>query len=312
MESIKQFKKSLTRFLKRKSSHKEDQVVEGWYQSYEALEKYAFNDTDKARIREELQMAILPHLVKPKVHRLWWAASAAVVILAGSFALWSVRHRTVNTPVAYLTSATETGMLKYLMLPDSTEVWLNAASKFKYPQAFTANSRTVYLPEGEAFFHVKRDVKRPFNVNMGALQVTVLGTSFDINNYGDLTTQTIVVNTGKVRVASGKRVLAVLEKGDQLVYHKTSQAFELSEVDQTLSYSWRDGKTVLRNASFQSVASVFKNLYGVTLHSEISNIHRFSYTATIQSQVTLQDNLELICKMHHIQYRKEGNVVVLY
>lgn len=312
MERIKQFKQSLWRYLKKTTDTKNNQIVDGWYNSYEALEKYAFNDVDKAKLHEELKARILPHLPMVKTGRIWWAASSAAAIFICGLALWSTQNKQKSTYNKYLSSTTKTGVLKYLLLTDSTEVWLNAASQFKYPETFSAESRTVYLPEGEAFFHVKRNSKRPFKVHMGNLVVTVLGTSFDINNYADLESQSIVVNTGKVSISNGTGTLAILEKGKLLTYNKKTHAYKVSEVDETLSSSWRDGKTVLKDANFLTVASVFKNWYGVVLKSEITNIHQFSYTATIERQVSLANNLELICKMHHIKYRKEGNVIKLY
>jgi len=312
MESIKQFKKSLKRFFTKPKDTKNQQIVNGWYKSYEALEKYAFNDVNKNQVRENLLQGIRGQMIQSKPNRFWWLSTAAAIIIIGSFGLWFVQHQSQNKPLTYLSSATKTGMMKYLILSDSTEVWLNASSKFKYPTAFSKASRTVYLPQGEAFFQVKRDVKRPFKVHVGELEVRVLGTSFNINNYADLKSQTIVVNTGKVQVSLKNKVLAVMEKGKQLSYNKSTGTFDVKEVNQALSFSWRDGNTILQEANFETVAAVFKNLYGVELKSKIENIHQFSYTLTIQKQVSLADNLSLICKMHHINYRKEGNVILLY
>ncbi|WP_316739328.1 FecR family protein [Pedobacter aquatilis] len=312
MESIKQFRKSLKRFFTKSKDTKNQQIVNGWYKSYEALEKYAFNDVDKNQVRENLLQGIRGQMLQSNPHRLRWLSAAAVILIMGSFGLWLVKSQSQDKPLTYVSSATKTGMLKYLVLSDSSEVWLNASSQFKYPTTFAKASRTVYLPQGEAFFQVKRDVKRPFKVYVGKLEVRVLGTSFNINNYSDFKTQTIVVNTGRVQVSAKNKVLAVLEKGKQLTYNKTTGVFDVKEVNQALSFSWRDGNTVLQDASFETVATVFKNLYGVELKSNIQNIHQFSYTLTIQKQVSLEENLSLICKMHHINYRKEGSVILLY
>lgn len=312
MDIIKQFKQTLERFFKKPEDTRNQQMVNGWYQSYNALEKYAFRDVDKNKLKEELRQAIQPHINKSKRYSLWWLSSAAAIVIVGAFAFYSLQNKTKVQEQSLLSSVTKTGMLKYLVLPDSSQIWLNASSKINYPASFDKKSRTVFLPQGEAFFKVKRDVTKPFRVYMGELEVKVLGTSFNLNNYSDLEDQTIVVNTGRVQISHSGKVLAVLEKGKQLSFHKKTSAFKIKQVDQNLSYSWREGNTILQDANFSVLANVFKNLYGVTLKPSIQAINQFNYTLTIHRQVSLEDNLKLICKMHHINYRKEGNVIVLY
>ena len=312
MERIKHFKQSLDRFLKKPKDVKNQQVVNGWYQSYQPLEKFAFNEVDKNKLREQLRQGIFPHLTTPKNYRLWWFTSAAALVLISGAAIYTAQKQQQVKAPAYVSSVTQTGMLKHLVLADSSEVWLNASSKFRYPIAFNKKQRLVYLPEGEAFFKVKHNSSKPFLIRLGKLEVKVLGTSFNINNYAGLTSQTIVVNTGKVQVADKGKILATLTKGKQLSYNKATSKFRVDDVDQNLSFSWRDGKTILQEASFSALSMVFKNLYGVKLRSELDGIQQFRYTLTVLRQVPLEENLALICKMHHIKYRKEGNVIVLY
>lgn len=50
-----------------------------------------------------------------------------------------------------------------VMLPDSSEVWLNAASQIRYHKSFL-NNREIFLEKGEAFFKVKKAQGAPFRV----------------------------------------------------------------------------------------------------------------------------------------------------
>lgn len=51
----------------------------------------------------------------------------------------------------------------FLTLADGTEVWLNAETEIRYPVQFTGDKRVVYL-DGEAYFTVAPDKKKPFTV----------------------------------------------------------------------------------------------------------------------------------------------------
>ena len=73
-----------------------------------------------------------------------------------------------------------------IVLPDSSTVWLNANARLVYPRSFEDVNRKVSI-SGEAFFQVRKDKNHPFIVDIGKLQVEVLGTSFNVmtDTYND-------------------------------------------------------------------------------------------------------------------------------
>ncbi len=66
-----------------------------------------------------------------------------------------------------------------VMLPDSSEVWLNAASQIRYHKSFL-NNREIFLEKGEAFFKVKKAQGAPFRVYFRESRIEVTGTEFNI------------------------------------------------------------------------------------------------------------------------------------
>lgn len=103
----------------------------------------------------------------------------------------------------YNTIATPKGGQYRLTLPDGSTVWLNAASSLRFPVAFERRERVVEIT-GEAFFDITRDEHRPFTVRTDkGMEVRVLGTSFNVNVYGDEPSQTVTVVSGKVSVQQG-------------------------------------------------------------------------------------------------------------
>ena len=69
-----------------------------------------------------------------------------------------------------------------LQLSDGTFVHLNSGTTLKYPVKFiSGENRQVFL-DGEAFFDVAKDKKNPFIVNDDKLNVSVLGSLFDLFN----------------------------------------------------------------------------------------------------------------------------------
>ena len=89
-------------------------------------------------------------------------------------------------------------------LPDGSVITLNKKSTVSYPSKFKGNTRSIAL-KGEAFFTVTPDKKKPFIISVNDVQVTVVGTSFNIKSNNGNTE--VVVETGIVQVTkSGKTV----------------------------------------------------------------------------------------------------------
>ena len=114
------------------------------------------------------------------------------------------RYRTLKTP---------RGMDLKIILPDGSEVWLNAESSLEFPTAFT-DTRHVELV-GEAYFKVARDEQKPFIVTTDKMNVKVLGTEFNFRNYDTENAQVALVN-GSVEILKADETSAhiVLQPGE--------------------------------------------------------------------------------------------------
>src|SRR5690606_10759106 len=87
-----------------------------------------------------------------------------------------------------------------VILPDGTDVWLNADSKLSFSaDGFGVENREVFL-EGEAFFEVQ-PAKLPFVVIAGKQRVEALGTSFNMKSYDNEEEAVTTLVSGRVRVA---------------------------------------------------------------------------------------------------------------
>ena len=72
-------------------------------------------------------------------------------------------QRTGN--ILFNTLSTPRGGEYQLVLPDGSNVWLNAASSIKFPTRFQGKDRTVFL-HGEAYFEVAKNKEMPFRVKL--------------------------------------------------------------------------------------------------------------------------------------------------
>jgi transmembrane sensor len=120
------------------------------------------------------------------------AACVAILTLMVGAAVWLTPSR---DPV-YLT---KTGVQRSLALTDGSTIELNSRSKIQV--RYSEHERTVELLEGQALFHVAKDVARPFFVRSDELSVRAVGTKFDVYKKSSGTVVTVV--EGRVAVLSG-------------------------------------------------------------------------------------------------------------
>jgi len=153
-----------------------------------------------------------------------------------------------------------------IILPDGTEVWLNAGSTIKYPSRFSAAARIVSL-EGEAYFHVKsvyqgNGEKIPFKVLSNGQEVEVLGTQFNMNAYPEQKAVKTTLVEGKV---------AITAKGEHLVLLPNQQAVTVSKktyikaVDVYNYTAWREGKFSFDGKTFEETMDEIARWYDLRI-----------------------------------------------
>lgn len=212
--------------------------------------------------KEPEQLHELPVAVKSRWRKLAVAASIAGIVVVGGYAAKSVLNNYFSPAKTVLVN-TEKGMRKHILLPDSSQVWLEGGSSFSYPEAFKGEERTVSL-QGEAFFEVAQDVAHPFVIQTPLLSTRVLSTSFNVKAY-DLKKAEVVVVTGKVMVKEGgidvqneNAQQIVVRSNHKVSYDSVQRILEMKDAPDAADYAQRrNGKFIYRGVR---VADIIKDL----------------------------------------------------
>lgn len=179
----------------------------------------------------------------------WWVAAAAACI-----ALLGVGLVPQLMPTELLYSAGH-GELRDLVLPDQTQVRLNADSRLRVRMG--GFSRRVELLQGEATFDIAQD-RRPFEVQVNGLQIRDIGTVFDVSRR--LQGTRIGVVSGEVEVWSqgaDARRLAQLCKGQVVQVDARSHAVESLDVPLSMLLDWQQRKVSFLDERLDEVAAAF-------------------------------------------------------
>lgn len=163
----------------------------------------------------------------------WLKRVAAAAVLTGlaAGAWWWLAAGTSSRPTVAEAQKSEIvakkGAKTHLVLPDGTSVWLNSDSRLLYDARFNDAIREVTL-EGEAYFDVVKNPKRPFIVHTSGIDVKVLGTAFNVKSYPQEPTIEATLIHGSIEVLNKRELKApkvILRPHEKLVFNKSEQSF---------------------------------------------------------------------------------------
>lgn len=194
-----------------------------------------------------------------------------------------------------------------LVLPDGSQVWLNAASSLRFPAAFSGTERRVELT-GEAYFEVKHDAAKPFTVAVGEMDVQVLGTRFNINSYGDEQAVRTTLTEGSIKIsAAGKE--RVLSPGQQAVYSGHEKLDVVKGVNQQQVLAWKNGTFYFVDMPLQYILRQAARWYDVDIIYEKPVTE--NYTVSIQRDVPISKLLQYLELMSKVHFTIEGKKVIV-
>lgn len=210
-----------------------------------------------------------------------------------------------NGPIAYNSISTPIGGQYQVVLPDGSKVWLNSASSLKFPTAFTGNERDVELT-GEGYFEVARNKAKPFNVKVKDINVTVLGTHFNIMAYNDEATVKTTLLEGLVRLTHGN-VSDMLKPGQQGIIN--NKGIKIIDVDTDEAVAWKNGFFDFERANIQDIMKQLSRWYGTEVMYE-GKIPDDEFVGKIRRDVKLSQVLHIL-ELSHVRFRIENRKIIV-
>ncbi|MGD8176913.1 FecR family protein [Marinimicrobium sp. ARAG 43.8] len=153
---------------------------------------------------------------------------------------------------------TGTGETQQITLEDGSTVYLGAASAIR--TRFSSGERHVDLLSGQAFFDVMANAERPFIVNAGDVNVTVLGTAFDVQLGSRVAA--VSVQSGSVAVQPREGDEQQLSPGQQLMIERSSGASRVAQISPSNVAAWREGRLFVHDRTLYDVVETLDRYYG--------------------------------------------------
>jgi ferric-dicitrate binding protein FerR (iron transport regulator) len=236
------------------------------------------------------------------------AQMAAILLLLASVLGGAFYYARPAVTLAYRVHRTPAGQPQRLRLTDGSVVTLAPQSQLRYPAQFGGGSREVYL-EGEAFFEISKDPRRPFRVHSGAWVTQVLGTKFNVSAVPGARQLAVSLVEGKVQVTD-KQDKYLLTPGQQLRADVATGRIYRQAFDRQQVLAWRSNQLVFKNEKLADVANQLERRYGVKLVFADTATAEVRLWATFDNE-PLPRVLSALRQAGGLSYHCEGQVIYL-
>ena len=255
---------------------------------------------------------------KPAAQRQWlklaamWALPVVMVTSAIWFYAQANKKAKFYSEVVFMHKFTAYGERSKILLPDSSEVWLNGGSSLIYPSRFVSAERNVCLT-GEAFFKVKKDSKRPFTVDVNKMKLKVLGTTFNVFSYPDNPQVMATLETGKLQInVDNQKKPYLLKPNDQLVMDTKTGEVEMRHVNGKDYSVWRVPAMYFEETKLIYALQQIERAYNVKIHVQNSRYNNQTIRAHFNADESIEGIMAVLKMLiPQLNYEIDGNDIFI-
>lgn len=245
--------------------------------------------------------------IPPAASRRWGRAvrTGALVAAAVVATVFYERsqHRPAPRPRIYTTAD---GQRADVHLMDGTRVRIAPGSRLRVASDFGRERRDVYL-DGEAYFEVAHDARRPFTVYAGNASARDLGTAFAVRAFPEDGAVQVAVRAGVVALSGVGRLAA----GDVGRLGADGRASVEHGVDVDEVLAWTTGRLDFSDAPLRRVLADVHRWYGVDVGLSDTAFAELPFTGTL-SDLTPSDAVALVAATLGMRVERDGERFVLH
>ena len=238
----------------------------------------------------------------------------AVILLIGCNYFWYTYTENLTEVYTNADSPYEikvpAGSRTNIVLPDGTEVSLNAGSVLRYHRGFGIRERNVTL-DGEGYFKVAKNAEVPFFVKTNDVQVQVVGTVFNVRAYDDDNYVMVSLLEGRVNLSASANSVMKLFPNEQALYNKNTGRMEKLKTNASKACDWLDGGLTFENASFADIAHRLERKFQVKISIESERLKAEHFSGSFDSNQNIYDILHEINVEKQYTWKVSGDTIFI-
>lgn len=198
-----------------------------------------------------------------------------------------------------------------LRLPDGTFVYLNSATRLKFPVSFAQDKREVYL-SGEAYFEVSKDTSRPFYVLTDNIRVKVYGTTFNVNTQDKDFTRTVLAE-GKIGInAIGQHEDIILHPDQSALFNKQNGSISVQNVNARQYTAWKDGLFLFENEPLEKIMDKLSLWYDINVFYANESVRKICFTGYMKRYEQIDLILKAIQSTVSVSFEIKNKTITVY
>lgn len=237
------------------------------------------------------------------------AAVLLPLLLLSGFGFYLNRQTDLFSGTTYSEVYVPKGEDARIFFQDGTEVFLNADTRIRYPDKFGLRKREIFL-DGEAYFNVAANRKRPFIVHAQHTKTEVLGTSFNVRAYGNSNTIEVVLDEGRTSFHVHENNYPMLP-GQKIEYDKSTGRTTLRNLMNPSNASlWKKNIFHFYDTPLAEVIKELERRFDVQFHVQDPAVLNYSYTLTTK-QPGIDGVLKELQKISPVKFIIEGDSIMI-
>ena len=295
-------------FFDGKSTLEDEKQIRGWIEASETNKKI-FNE--ERLIFDTLNLNShndLKQVKGSRVTNLWIiSTSVAVALLLLVSTLFLLNNNSVAEQ--FNTIIVPPGQRINLILSDNTNLWLNANTTFRYPTEFAKENRTVFL-DGEAYFEVTKNEKKPFIVKTGQGDIHVTGTIFNVEAYSKFNSFETSLFEGGVDICNNEsKLVSLLPNQKSVLVDNKLLVSKITDCDQ---YLWRDGLIAFKSKELEEILHTFEKYFDVDIQILTDKLPQHTYTGKFRQSDGVDYALRVLQRSILFNYERDEETGTIY
>lgn len=242
-----------------------------------------------------------------------WMQIAAIIAIVITGTIF-VQQQIFNSRDQIFTQTIEVpqGQRVNLTLSDGTRVTLNSNSKLHFPSTFRGNHRAVIL-DGEGYFEVAHNKKRPFQVITERCDIEVLGTTFNVLAYNNSNIFETSLIDGSVKVTEKQSNQTALLKPQEKVSIEGNK-FVTQTFDTEDDFLWREGVYVFRNEDLTTVLRKLEQYYQTRIEVQNKSLSTNKCTGKFRQKEGIEHIIKVLQKVNNFEYQRDEdkNLIIIH
>ena len=238
---------------------------------------------------------------------LQWVAIFVLPIVS-AFSVYLLTQNTDSSKNPTIITA-QNGEKAEVTLPDGSLVWINSGSSLTYEADFNHKKRSVYL-EGEAYFEVAKDEKRPFIVKTQSMDVQAIGTAFNVRSYNSEQQISTILLEGKIKVNVAEKE-TLLGVNQRATFDKYSKVLSTDNVDADNFVEWKKGNIYFNNQTFNDIALTLSRIYNVDIQFASEELRPMRFSGTLGSS-GIKNALDILTLTSPMYYDVKDTTIILH